>query len=376
MNDPLPNDDAFVSSLRREDLLAPELWLGNGHPVSQRRNKPRESGARPHGLPGQPVRDRRPRVALERSALAFDTRYLPPVAARTRRFLRPTCDRRMGDCQVSRRVRSGPIIWAFGAFRLSPDEMLLTEDGVPVRLGSRAFALLVTLIERAGDVVSVEELLARAWPNIFVEEVTLRVHLHALKKVLGDGRGAARYIVNETGRGYRFVAPVVAVLEGGRERAQTMTTKLPARVTRMVGRSSAVDMLCDLLPGRRLLTLVGPGGVGKTTVAIAVAERLRSDYFDEAYFVDLTALNEPDLLPRRLPVPLDFRCLEQADWPPSSPIWRIGDCCLSSTIASTSSPLPRSLSRPSIKVRRRCTYCALVASPLGRRENGSTASTA
>ena len=88
----------------------------------------------------------------------------------------------------------------FGSFRLSPAQRVLLGDGEPRRLGSRAFDILVALIERAGQTVSKEELIARAWPGTVVEEAALRVHVAALRKALGDGRAGKRYIANHPGR--------------------------------------------------------------------------------------------------------------------------------------------------------------------------------
>src|SRR6201988_1137057 len=98
--------------------------------------------------------------------------------------------------------------FAFGSFRLIPAQRILLEDGKPLRLGSRALDILVTFIERAGETISHEELIARAWPDTIVEEGALRVHIAALRKALGDGRAGRRYIANNPGRGYTFVAPV------------------------------------------------------------------------------------------------------------------------------------------------------------------------
>ena len=97
---------------------------------------------------------------------------------------------------------------AFGPFRLIPQRGLLLEGDKPCRLGSRAMELLLALIERAGETVAKNELLARAWPGTVVDDANLRVHMAALRKVLGDGQDGARYIVNVMGRGYCFVAPV------------------------------------------------------------------------------------------------------------------------------------------------------------------------
>ena len=97
----------------------------------------------------------------------------------------------------------------FGAFRVLPSGRRLEREGREVKIGSRAFDVLVTLLERAGEVLSKEVLMARVWPDTTVHESGLRVHIAALRKALGDGQGAARYVTNVPGRGYCFVAPVV-----------------------------------------------------------------------------------------------------------------------------------------------------------------------
>src|SRR6476660_2910682 len=93
-----------------------------------------------------------------------------------------------------------------GPFLLLAEERLLLEGEKPVRLGSRAFDILVFLIERAGEVVGKEELIARVWPQTFVEEANLKIQVSALRRALGDGQGGNRYIVTVPGRGYNFVA--------------------------------------------------------------------------------------------------------------------------------------------------------------------------
>jgi len=97
---------------------------------------------------------------------------------------------------------------SFEPFRLLPVQRLLLEGDTPVRLGSRAFDILAVLIERAGEVVSKEELIARIWPQTFVEDANLKIQVSALRRALGDGQGGRRYITTIPGRGYNFVAPV------------------------------------------------------------------------------------------------------------------------------------------------------------------------
>ena len=96
----------------------------------------------------------------------------------------------------------------FGSFRLNPAQRMLLNDGKPLRLGSRAFDILVTLVERAGETIPKEQLIARTWPDTVVDEGALRVHVAALRKALGDGRNGRRYVTNNPGRGYAFVAPL------------------------------------------------------------------------------------------------------------------------------------------------------------------------
>ena len=103
-------------------------------------------------------------------------------------------------------AEAGPMAFSFGPFRIAPHARLLERDGLPVPLSSRAFDLLCLLVSRAGEVVSKGELIARAWPDVTVEESCLRFHITMLRRTLGDGQGGERYVVNIPGRGYCFVA--------------------------------------------------------------------------------------------------------------------------------------------------------------------------
>jgi predicted ATPase/DNA-binding winged helix-turn-helix (wHTH) protein len=170
-----------------------------------------------------------------------------------------------------------------------------------VRLGSRAFDILTALVERAGEVVGKEELIARAWPGTFVEEANLKIQVSALRRALGDGQGDHRYIATIVGRGYNFVAPV---RNGEPSRAlpppataPVAPHNLPFATTRMIGREEIVKMLVTQLSRRRLLSVVGPGGIGKTTVGLAVAERMVGAYEHGVWLVDLAPLRDPGLVP-------------------------------------------------------------------------------
>jgi predicted ATPase/DNA-binding winged helix-turn-helix (wHTH) protein len=180
---------------------------------------------------------------------------------------------------------------SFGNFRLYPSERRLEQDGQPLRIGDRALDVLIALTERPGEVVSKEELTTRVWSDVTVEESALRVHVAGLRKVLGDGKNGARYVKNVTGRGYAFVAVVsrtVVSEPSPRSARQTApTSKLPCRLERMIGRDEVVRELSMQVVRKRFVSIVGPGGIGKTTVAIAVAHALLPDFAEDVRFVDL-----------------------------------------------------------------------------------------
>jgi len=104
--------------------------------------------------------------------------------------------------------RAVPTEISFGPFRLLPTQFLLLEGDKALPLGSRALEILTVLLERAGELVSKQELMARVWPNVFVEPANLTVHMSALRRTLRDGRDGNRFIINVPGRGYSFVASV------------------------------------------------------------------------------------------------------------------------------------------------------------------------
>lgn len=119
--------------------------------------------------------------------------------------------RRSGRPITEERTRQAcvtPTEVSFGTFRLLPTQFLLLERDEPVSLGSRALEILIVLLERPGALISKRELMARVWPDTFVEPANLTVHISALRRVLRDGRDGNRFIINIPGRGYRFVAPV------------------------------------------------------------------------------------------------------------------------------------------------------------------------
>jgi predicted ATPase/DNA-binding winged helix-turn-helix (wHTH) protein len=190
-------------------------------------------------------------------------------------------------------------IISFGPFSLVAGERVLTKEGAPVDVGARTFDILIALVSRPNEIVSKRDLLARVWPDVIVEEGSLRFQIAALRKALGDGEHGARYIATVAGRGYCFVAPLARSSDRGRESAEVVPpfpyANLPSRLIRMVGRVNDVPKLAAQLASERLVTIVGSGGVGKTTVAVAVAHEVTEAFAGAALFVDLGMLCDPKL---------------------------------------------------------------------------------
>ncbi len=189
----------------------------------------------------------------------------------------------------------------FGPFRVVASQRLVEEANIPLRLGSRAQNMLFALLERAGEVVSKAELLSKVWPDTFVDEANLKVQVAALRRALGDGQHGRRYIVNVPGLGYSFVAPIEtssAETFVGEVASSSGPAFEPTVVTsRMIGRAETVPILSDMLRQHRFVSIVGPGGIGKTTVAVAVAESAFSSRPQQIYYVDLSTVADLHLVP-------------------------------------------------------------------------------
>src|SRR6266850_2856950 len=186
----------------------------------------------------------------------------------------------------------------FGPFELNVAERSLKKANQVIPLGGRAYDILIALLENAGEVVGKAELIARAWPDVTVEEGSLRVHLSSLRKALGDGQFGNKYIASIQGQGYSFIAPVARLPAGhDRDNASAGTSNLPPALGRMVGRNALVLEIQGLLQtGQRLITILGAGGIGKTTVALSVGHGALADFSGAAFFVDLSTITDKDIL--------------------------------------------------------------------------------
>ena len=186
----------------------------------------------------------------------------------------------------------GAIRLRFGPFELNVAERSLAKANRIIPLGGRAYDILIALLENAGEVVGKAELIARAWPDVTVEEGSLRVHLSALRKALGDGQFGNKYIANVQGQGYSFIAPVARLPadHDGRNASAGMSN-LPPALGRMVGRENIVLEIQGLLrTEQRLITILGAGGIGKTTVALSVGHGALADFSGAVFFVDLSKI--------------------------------------------------------------------------------------
>jgi predicted ATPase/DNA-binding winged helix-turn-helix (wHTH) protein len=187
-------------------------------------------------------------------------------------------------------------VLSFGPFELSIDGRRLTNGSQTVPLGARAMDILISLVEQPSTVVGKRDLLERVWPNQRADEVSLRVHVSALRKALAQADPSRRYIANVPGRGYSFIVPIATSYVQTSELDPERHARLPARLERMVGRNETVATIKAKLAQQKFVTIVGPGGIGKTTVAVAAAHEMCSVFDGEVRFVDLSPLDDPSLV--------------------------------------------------------------------------------
>lgn len=201
---------------------------------------------------------------------------------------------------------------SFGAYALNPSRRQLLRDGAVVHLGTRAMDLLIALVENSGRVLTHRQLLERAWPGLTVEDANLRVHISALRRSLGDDGGQGQYIENLVGRGYCFVAPVTwaqnpaaqntamppapARPSGAPASPVRLRQRLPLPPARIIGLNDLLQSLIRQLDQQRFITIVGAGGIGKTTVAVLIGQHVQSERGGDVIFLDLSPVRDPSLL--------------------------------------------------------------------------------
>ncbi len=205
--------------------------------------------------------------------------------------------------------------FSFGEFHLYPSQRILRKNGQAVALGSRAFDMLVAMVERQGNVLTPEELMAIAWPGLRVEDSNVRVQIANLRRTLRRSGDGEDYIANVAGRGYCFVAPVSRIESAEAPQATTSEppvappaapadalkqtsgshSSFPPPLDGAIGRESCVAELAQVINERRLVTVVGAAGAGKTTLAILVAHAIGS-FAGSMLFVDLSLVDRDELV--------------------------------------------------------------------------------
>ena len=202
---------------------------------------------------------------------------------------------------------SSPV-YVFAPFRLDPGKRLLTANDMALKLGGRAFDTLLALVERRDRTVSKHELLDVVWPRLVVEENNLQVQVVTLRKLLGH-----HAIATIPGRGYRFTVPVTT--QGETPDAgpaptgpdQPLPASDPLSVTRpnsnlsarsdhLFGRQDDVTAISTQIRAKRIVTIAGAGGIGKTRVAQATAAALINDFSDGVWWVELASITDPALV--------------------------------------------------------------------------------
>jgi len=185
----------------------------------------------------------------------------------------------------------------FGRFQLDSIRRVLRVDGTPAGLGARAIDVLLVLVRHRERIVSKDELLDAVWPGLVVEENNLQVQVSALRKLLGPGS-----IATIPGRGYQFIADLDSdvapepVREAGTDAAfarPSPRSGVPGQRQPLLGRENDLAEVRALLSAHPLVTLTGPGGIGKTRLALAAADASQANYADGARLVDLSVVAEP-----------------------------------------------------------------------------------
>ena len=200
-------------------------------------------------------------------------------------------------------VSETSAIVEFGRFRVLPRRRELRADGQPVKLGGRAFDVLMALIEAHGAVISKDALMARVWPNRIVEENNLQAQIAALRAALGGERDLIRTV---SGRGYQFAGEIRALPDDARTHATPgiaaaeplgrPPTNLPEPLSELIGRHDELREILGLAATHRLVTLTGIGGIGKTRLGIAVAWQLLRQFPDGAWIAELGPLSDANLV--------------------------------------------------------------------------------
>ncbi|MDS9468813.1 winged helix-turn-helix domain-containing protein [Paracoccus sp. MBLB3053] len=184
----------------------------------------------------------------------------------------------------------------FGEFRFFFSSGVLLRQDSPVRIGSRARMLLQRLAQSPGETIGYAELISSAWPGIHVDEANLRVQMSTLRRLLDAGSPGPSHIVNTPGRGYSLNCEQLPGPECSPKIGQNVVGLL-APLSTMIGRGEDMAVALDRLQCHRCLSIVGPGGIGKTRLAVSLCWHIAEADDRRICFVDLAPLGSSDLVP-------------------------------------------------------------------------------
>jgi predicted ATPase/DNA-binding winged helix-turn-helix (wHTH) protein len=205
-------------------------------------------------------------------------------------------------------------VYEFGPWEIDLTRRELRAHRVPVPIGGRAFEIIEALVESAGEFVTKDDLMSRVWSGAIVEESALHVHISSVRKALGPDRGMLK---TAYGRGYRLLgrwtvrrespSTAPAELETVPSAVPTFVTNVPVATPELIGRQTAAQHVREFLSAHRVVTLTGPGGIGKTALAINVARSLMPTFDGASVVVELVSVSDPKLVPSAIASALDLK---------------------------------------------------------------------
>ena len=192
------------------------------------------------------------------------------------------------DTQVNSRDDEGVV---FGNYRIFPELRILLKNGNKVDLTARAFDVLWVLIKARGELVTKDELIEQVWAGSIVEENNLQTQISAIRRALKQDRSL---ISTDFGRGYRLTLPAPAKTNLIPAKEKIESPSLPSPLTTLLGRESELRDLPQLITANRLTTITGPGGIGKTRLAVDVGRHLLASFSGRVHFVEMGMIGESD----------------------------------------------------------------------------------
>ncbi len=196
------------------------------------------------------------------------------------------------------------MVYESGQWQVHLGRRELLASGVAVPIGARAFEIIEVLVRSANELVTKNDLMDRIWPGAMVGENTLQVHISAIRKAFGQDRAMLK---TASGRGYRLIGDWMPRQQGAASRPVAAPplhetgdypmNNFPLFVGRLIGRDAAARHVRDLVSAYRVVTLTGPGGIGKTSLAIETARHIVSGFNDGGWLVELASVSDPDLVP-------------------------------------------------------------------------------